>query len=103
MGGFDRQLPLERFAKYIVDNTSDIRKIVLIGESSERVSQVLAQLGYNNFLLSKEKQMNKIVSQAKDQAKNGDSVVLSPGFASFDMFKDFEERGQSYKSAVSKL
>jgi UDP-N-acetylmuramoylalanine--D-glutamate ligase len=103
MGGFDRQLPLERFAKYISEHSTDIRKLLLIGESSERVSHELTRLGFNNYLLSPEKSMDNIVDQARTLAQNGDSVVLSPGFASFDMFKNFEERGQMYKSAVNKL
>ncbi len=47
--------------------------------------------------------MEEIVTEAKAHAQKGDAVVLSPGFASFDMFKDFEDRGQQFKEAVHNL
>ena len=36
-------------------------------------------------------------------AKKGDAVILSPGCASFDMFKDFAERGNRFKEIVNQL
>jgi UDP-N-acetylmuramoylalanine--D-glutamate ligase len=47
--------------------------------------------------------MSAIVALARDQAMSGDSVLLSPGFSSFDMFKNFADRGQQFKKAVSQL
>jgi UDP-N-acetylmuramoylalanine--D-glutamate ligase len=103
MGGFDRMLPLQRFAESISKNSDDIRKILLIGQSGQRVAQELSSCGFTNYELSSEKLMGQIVAHARSFTQNGDSVVLSPGFASFDMFKNFEQRGQEFKSAVEKL
>ena len=43
------------------------------------------------------------VMLARREAKQGDSVVLSPMCASFDMFNDYEHRGQVFKEIVGKI
>jgi len=102
-GGFDRMLPLEGFAQSIAKNASDLRKVVLIGQSGQRVADALSTAGYTNFVISDAKTMPEIVAFARTLAQPGDSIVLSPGFPSFDMFKNFEERGLEYKAAVNAL
>jgi UDP-N-acetylmuramoylalanine--D-glutamate ligase len=47
--------------------------------------------------------MSAALSSARAQAVSGDKVLLSPMFASFDMFKNFEERGKVFKEIVNKL
>lgn len=103
MGGFDRQLPLENFAKGIASESGKIRKVLLIGASAERTAQAFSSIGFSNYTISKETFIANIVANATSYAKPGDSVVLSPGFPSFDMFKNFEERGLEFKKAVSDL
>jgi UDP-N-acetylmuramoylalanine--D-glutamate ligase len=103
VGGFDRQLPLEDFSKNVQSNSDTIRGILLIGASAHRVSESLKSFGFNNFILSPAHNIQEIVTDAQKLAKPGDAIVLSPGFPSFDMFKDFEERGLLYKEVVSGL
>jgi UDP-N-acetylmuramoylalanine--D-glutamate ligase len=47
--------------------------------------------------------MGAALSSAKQQARRGDKVLLSPMFASFDMFKNFEHRGKVFKELVNAL
>ena len=47
--------------------------------------------------------MPEIVALANKHAQPGDVVLLSPGCASFDMFKNFYERGEQFKQAVGEL
>jgi len=105
IGGFDRGLDL----KYIIDEVINedkkglIRKILLIGASSKRLSQEMSDKGFSNFEIDESKNMDEIVNTATKLADSGDTVLLSPGFASFDMFKNFEVRGQAFVDAVAKL
>ena len=47
--------------------------------------------------------LEEAVSKAKEVAKKGDIVLFSPASASFDMFKNFEERGNKFKQIVNKI
>ncbi|HSW85499.1 MAG TPA: UDP-N-acetylmuramoyl-L-alanine--D-glutamate ligase [Candidatus Saccharimonadales bacterium] len=103
IGGYDRNLKLDEFAKDLVRLKTGIRKVLLIGDSAQRTSKVLTKNGFDNFEMSKATEMAEIVSEASELAQTGDAVVLSPGFASFDMFKNFEDRGNQFNRAVSNL
>jgi UDP-N-acetylmuramoylalanine--D-glutamate ligase len=43
------------------------------------------------------------VRRAAETARPGDNVLLSPGFASFDLFRNYEDRGNQFESLVSNL
>ena len=49
------------------------------------------------------KNMQEIVNTASEMATVGDVVLLSPGAASFDMFKNYKDRGNQFKEEVRKL
>ncbi len=103
LGGYDRQLPLEPLVKTIKKHQGDLRTILLIGQSTTRLAAALKAVGVTGFRLSPARTMTEIIQEARGQAKNGDSVVLSPGFPSFDMFKNFEDRGLQFNREVHKL
>jgi UDP-N-acetylmuramoylalanine--D-glutamate ligase len=103
VGGFERMLPLEQFAQTIKSSGDDIRTLILIGASAKRVAAALHSAGFDKFKLSPAKNMREIVAEAHAHAVSGDAVLLSPGFASFDMFKNFEDRGLQFKEAVHNL
>ncbi|HEU4966304.1 MAG TPA: UDP-N-acetylmuramoyl-L-alanine--D-glutamate ligase [Candidatus Saccharimonadales bacterium] len=103
MGGFDRGLPLEHLAQSVASHTEDIRKLIVIGASGKRLTEELEKAGFSNYILETSKAMPVIVNAAVSYAQPGDAVLLSPGFASFDMFKNFEDRGQQFKQAVQAL
>ncbi len=103
IGGYDRQLELLNLASTIKKNETTIERVLLIGESSERVADVLNKIEFSNFQITNAETMKAIVELAKSIAKPGESVILSPGFPSFDMFKNFEDRGNQFKEAVNNL
>lgn len=103
MGGFDRGLPLDHLAKAVENHQNDIRKLVIIGASGTRLAIELEKLGFANFILDSSKTMPEILNTTKIFSVPGDAVLLSPGFASFDMFKNFEERGNQFRAAVETL
>jgi UDP-N-acetylmuramoylalanine--D-glutamate ligase len=102
-GGFERMIPLEHLAATIKKQQRDFRTIVIIGESAERLATSLKKAGFTNFKLSPAKTMTEVIAEAKAHAKKGDTVLLSPGFASYDMFENFEDRGLQFKQAVHDL
>lgn len=103
VGGFDRMLDLTPLVAGLVAAGDSVRSALLIGASQERLATSLRDGGFTRFDRSDVRTMTEIVAAAHRLAKPGDAVVLSPAFPSFDMFKNFEERGLLYKEAVSRL
>lgn len=103
VGGVDKNLDLDELARNILVHKDQIRRIVIIGEVAHKIERELKAHGLSNYDILKDVTMSQIVEHAGRVAQNGDSVVLSPGTSSFDMFKNFEDRGTKYKEAVNKL
>lgn len=103
IGGYDRGLDLEELANDLTKHGDTIRKVILMGASAERTSKLLDVHGFTNYEFCNKKDIADILERAKTVAKEGDAILLSPGFASFDMFKNFEDRGNKFKEAVHKL
>lgn len=76
-----------------------VKQIVVIGEASGDIKKALKDSAPVDMAVS----MEDAVSKAYYFARPGDVVLMSPGCASFDMFKDYTERGRAFKNAVIKL
>ncbi len=76
-----------------------VKALVLIGEAKEKIKRSLGDL--TETVVASD--MRDAVHKASMIAKRGDTVLLSPGCASFDMFRDFEERGRVFKEIVREL
>ncbi len=76
-----------------------VREAVLIGEAKEKIG--MAFDGKIPFV--KASSLDEALHKAVSKAHPGDCVLLSPMCASFDMFKDYEERGRVFKALVNKL
>ncbi len=75
------------------------RKLVLIGEDAETIQTELGDLAASERAVD----MKDAVERAFAAAEIGDTVLLAPACASFDMFTSFEHRGQAFKKEVSSL
>lgn len=77
------------------------RAVVLIGEAAEELQRLFAGLAKESGLeVVRANSMEEAVAMAAKLAKPGDGVLLSPACASFDMFQNFEHRGEVFKAAV---
>ncbi len=104
LGGYDRMLELGHFYDFVADHQSKIQNLLIFGASGKRLSDGLSGKGLGDLIVRSDSQdINEIVAQTQSLAQANDNVLFSPGFASFDMFKNFEERGNQFKDAVNNL
>lgn len=101
-GGYDRGLDYSDFAQQL-SAVSSLKKVFAIGQTGPKIIDALHAAGYENAEFCSEKPMTHIVAEARKYAKPGDVVLLSPGCASFDMFKNFSDRGEQFQAAVRQL
>jgi UDP-N-acetylmuramoylalanine--D-glutamate ligase len=78
----------------------NVRHAYLIGEAAEQLAAALAGAGIPHELSG---ELPAAVRAAAAGARPGDVVLLSPACASFDQFRDFEERGDEFRRLVSAL
>jgi UDP-N-acetylmuramoylalanine--D-glutamate ligase len=102
VGGFDKGVNLTPLAEKIAA-AGVIEKVVVIGQVRGKIAEAFERLGFTKFDSTGETDMKKIVGLAVSYAPEGGVVLLSPGCASFDMFKNFYERGKLFKQAVGEL
>jgi UDP-N-acetylmuramoylalanine--D-glutamate ligase len=103
LGGHDRGLGLTELVAAIDAQGQNYRNAVIIGDSRNRLAEALRAHNISNFTVSDAQTMPEIVAQATAMAQPGDAVVLSPAFASFGLFKNFEDRGRQFNEAVEAL
>jgi UDP-N-acetylmuramoylalanine--D-glutamate ligase len=101
MGGVFKGSPneLPSIARAVVEN--DVRALVLIGRSAPELETAVRAAGFDT--ISRASGLADAVAQSRSLAVPGDTVLLAPACASFDMFKDFEDRGDQFKIAVQDL
>jgi UDP-N-acetylmuramoylalanine--D-glutamate ligase len=100
LGGYDKQTDFTPLAGLIAEHK--IKHVLLIGQIKQHIAEALTSKGYSDFELI-DGTMEEIVARARNIASQGDIVLLSPGAASFDMFKDFKDRGRQFRAAVEGL
>lgn len=74
--------------------------LIFMGKDNTKLCEHFAQLGIRYISTSS---LQEAVDQAYQAAKEGDTVLLSPCCASFDLFKNYEDRGEKFMNAVRKL
>ncbi len=98
-GGSDKNIPFDTYAKEVCER---VKHLVVMGHTKEKIKG--AVLAVNpEFPISEAKDLWDAVRLAKENASDGDVVMLSPACASFDYFKNFMERGQLFKDCVNSL
>jgi len=101
-GGFDRGLDYEQLARAIVAQ-QNLKEVILMGQTKQHLARSLDSLGFTRYQVIETSDLKAIVYSARELAEPGDVIVLSPGCASFDMFKNFKDRGEQFKRIVGEL
>lgn len=101
-GGSEKGLNYTELGE-IIAQRKNIKGIVLIGQIALKIEKSLKRAKFKGELKKRAKSMREAVNQAISLTQPGDVVLLSPASASFDMFKDYEDRGDRFKKAVKSL
>jgi UDP-N-acetylmuramoylalanine--D-glutamate ligase len=95
-GGKDKGSDYSKLNNLIADN---VRQVILIGSAKDKMSKTWQDI----IPVHLSDTLAEAVEIAYKTAGNGENVLLSPACSSFDMFKDFEDRGKQFKEIVYKL
>ena len=102
-GGYDKNLDYTPLAKPIVEK---VKTLILIGQTSGKIYEVVKrelEKENKNLDIYMCETLEETVSIAKKNVKSGEVVLFSPASASFDMFKNFADRGNQFKDLVKAL
>ena len=94
--------PKDKKFKKLLRYKNRIKKIYLIGESSKLISKELEEKISFELCYNLDRALKKIFLDIKKE-KKFINILLSPGCASFDQFKNFEDRGNEFKRLVKKI
>lgn len=100
-GGYDKHIPFEPLAKALCERA---RAVVLTGMTAEKINEALqkeARVKNGALPIYREADFERAVKRAREIARKGDTVLLSPACASFDTFLNFEERGETFRRIVN--
>jgi UDP-N-acetylmuramoylalanine--D-glutamate ligase len=97
-GGHDKQSDYRPFVRCF---GSKVKHLLLMGATAERFKAEAAEEGYTDATVCKD--MDECVRLGFELAAQGDTVLLSPASASWDMYPNFEKRGEHFKKAVKEL
>ena len=103
MGGSDKGISFAPMAPLILEK---VKLLIVMGETANAIRTAVEECeGFekSDIKIIDVKNMNEAVNTARENAKSGDIVSLSPACASFDMYRMFEERGNHFKQLVNEL
>jgi len=102
-GGYDKNLDYKCIAKPILENVSSL---ILLGATADKIQQAVEEQNKkeNIYLpIYRCTTLEECIKKANEISKENDIVLFSPASASFDMFKNFAERGEKFKELVFAL
>ncbi len=100
VGGYDKHIPLEPLAPLLSEHA---KFISATGDTGEKIMKIMLDSGYPCDKIVYTKEFDGAFAAAVNAARCGDTVILSPACASFDAFKNFETRGEYFKTLVNAL
>lgn len=97
-GGYDKGSDYEEL---IGAFQGKVKAMMLLGKTAPKIQEAALKAGFTNITLCRN--MEECVKKGFAAARPGDTVLLSPACASWDMYTCFEQRGEHFKECVNKL
>ncbi len=94
-GGRDKNTDLSEFLKWVKEK---VDLLILIGEAADRFETAARQRGFTKIFRAES--LGQAVEKARTEARPPQVVLLSPACASYDMFDNYEQRGEAFKRLV---
>ena len=98
LGGFDREIDYTPLIEFLTQNP--VKHILYTGKAGNRMFEMLQNADYQGNIKNF-KDLNEAFEIIKSLSKPGDVCLLSPAAASYDQYKNFEERGRLFKKLAS--
>ena len=102
-GGYDKHIPFHTLGDALCQMA---KRVILTGATAPKILDAIKQSAYypdSPLEIEFAEDIARSVRLAAEAAEEGDIVLLSPACASFDAFKNFEERGNYFKELVMEL
>ncbi len=99
LGGSKKDTSYDELAREIA--RINVKRVALIGETANDIAKALEDHGYINYI--KARSLEEAVFTLYQSAESGDVILLSPACASFDMFRNYKHRGNTFIEIVNKL
>lgn len=99
-GGYDKGLAFDELGKKIAQKA---KAAILIGKTATNIAEAIRAAGQTSVQVEFASSMAEAVDRANRFAQEGDVVLLSPACASYDMFTNFQQRGEVFRGLVRQL
>jgi len=96
-GGYDKQIEFNELGKNIATNA---KAAILVGQTAQKIADAITACVKKQTQIEIVDSLANAVSRASQLAASGDVVMLSPACASYDMFENYQQRGQEFVKLV---
>ncbi len=101
LGGSSKNADFGKLANVVAQN--NIKKVILIGNEAERINNFFQDADYKGEIVFSGNDLNQAINDAISTPEPGSVLLFSPACASFDMFKNYKERGEKFKEIVHSI
>ena len=99
-GGYDKDIPFDELGQKIAKHT---KAAILTGQTAEKIAEAIKASAKNQTRIELVNSLAEAVQSANRLSESGDVVLLSPACASYDMFDNFQQRGEEFCQLVKQI
>lgn len=102
-GGYDKHIPYDVLGPEICEHVKELHLVGATADAIEASARAAQNYRAEDLKIVRYEEFEQAIRGAADSAQEGDVVILSPASASFDLFRNFMERGNRFKEIVNSL